>query len=79
MAFVNAKPATFEEWIVGTLGRSAFCGDEDLLFINAWNEWGEGCHLEPDRAYGHAWLEAVQRALDRVQQGAVDPRFEVGS
>lgn len=35
-----------------------------MIFINAWNEWGEGAFLEPDEKYGYQKLEAIKKALE---------------
>ncbi len=65
LTFVNSTPELYEEWLTQMVAQTCerFEGDERLVFINAWNEWAEGCHLEPDKQYGHAYLEATQRAL----------------
>lgn len=43
--------------------RRYFAPEERFLFINAWNEWGEGTYLEPDKTYGYAALNALSRAI----------------
>jgi GT2 family glycosyltransferase/glycosyltransferase involved in cell wall biosynthesis len=65
LTFVNSSPEHYENWLARTVAYTCkhLEGDERLVFINAWNEWAEGCHLEPDQDYGHAYLDATRRAL----------------
>lgn len=63
----NSSPRRFTEWARNAIRDT--CSrfrqpDERLVFVNAWNEWAEGAHLEPDLRYGHAWLESVRVALE---------------
>ena len=64
-AFLGSDPIYYRQWLEGALKwtREQHAPEERMVFINAWNEWGEGCHLEPDTKYGHAWLEATLAAL----------------
>ena len=63
--FLNASPESYELWLksLADYTRNNFNGDEKLIFVNAWNEWAEGTHLEPDKKFGHKYLEATKRAL----------------
>ena len=64
--FDRATPEAFGAYVEAKLAeiRDFHMGDERLLFVNAWNEWAEGAHLEPDSGFGHRWLEALRHALD---------------
>jgi len=60
----NSSPSAYEEWLAQAVARArAEPPDHRIVFLNAWNEWAEGCHLEPDIRHGHAYLEATRRAL----------------
>jgi len=64
-SWYGATPARYERWLSGAVRHAQsypFAG-EPLVFINAWNEWAEGAYLEPDVHYGHAMLNATQRAV----------------
>ena len=43
--------------------RKNYDSEERFVFINAWNEWGEGTYLEPDEKYGYANINTVSKAL----------------
>lgn len=65
----DSTPDLYEQWLESAIARArTFPPTEQIVFINAWNEWGEGNHLEPDRKHGRAYLEATRRAL-----GAASP------
>lgn len=63
--FVNASPERYEHWLRRMVEqtRRLHFGDERIVFINAWNEWAEGNHLEPDKQFGHQYLLATKNAL----------------
>lgn len=80
--FVGSTPKLYEEWLLNaatdTVERIEN-PDERIVFINAWNEWAEGAHLEPDRRYGYAWLHATRNALVQAAHGGVVRRVLVVS
>jgi lipopolysaccharide biosynthesis protein len=61
----DSTPEKYEHWLTAVLRRfHPPAPESNLVFINAWNEWAEGNHLEPDQRWGHAYLEATKRAID---------------
>jgi len=64
--FIENTPELYKAWLKKAIERTCrrHLGDERVVFINAWNEWAEGNHLEPDIRWGHAYLEATKAALN---------------
>jgi glycosyltransferase involved in cell wall biosynthesis len=66
----GSTPALYKSWL-NSVCKAALedpTPDARLVFINAWNEWGEGAHLEPDRRYGYAYLEATRQVVKEYRQ-----------
>jgi O-antigen biosynthesis protein len=71
--FIDSTPELYGKWLsevverqralLARIERAKGDSPQSLVFINAWNEWGEGNHLEPDQRWGRAYLEATRRAL----------------
>lgn len=56
----NSTPEYFKYWYRQKTKDENFKGLEDkFIFINAWNEWAEGNHLEPCEKWEKSYLKAL--------------------
>ena len=61
----NYNPSYFKKQVKKALNIISNKPEEHrILFLMAWNEWGEGNYMEPDLEYGHGYLNALKEALD---------------
>jgi hypothetical protein len=91
--FINSTPEKYERWLREVVNRlkpesepedHGLISPRTLVFINAWNEWAEGNHLEPCQEWGRAYLEATKRGLSTRSRtsglaGELGIEREVGS
>jgi lipopolysaccharide biosynthesis protein len=60
----GATPEDYGRWLRAAAEKAPRTpGGDSLVFVNAWNEWGEGCHLEPDQRWGRGYLQAHRDAM----------------
>lgn len=66
-AFTESTPELYEQCLRNAiLNFTPYTAEENLIFINAWNEWAEGNHLEPDIKWGRKYLEATYNAITKT-------------
>jgi len=63
----NNDPDLYKIWLEKSIEKVGhFSDEEQIVFINAWNEWAEGCHLEPDLRNGKIFLEATLQVVKQI-------------
>ena len=60
--FKGSTPELYGKWLDAIVNRFIpYSKDENFVFINAWNEWAEGNHLEPCKKWGRKYLEVTKK------------------
>jgi glycosyltransferase involved in cell wall biosynthesis len=64
--FYGDSPKLYKKWLNDSIDYTCknLSQSEQMVFINAWNEWAEGAHLEPCQKYGYAYLQATKEVLE---------------
>lgn len=64
--FFDSTPELYETWLERIYQKySGISSTHKFVFINAWNEWAEGNHLEPCLKWGRRYLEATKRVVEK--------------
>jgi lipopolysaccharide biosynthesis protein len=63
----GSTPSHYGYWLRKVLSDKNLFTElpEPIIFVNAWNEWAEGSHLEPDARWGHQYLQQTRDELYR--------------
>jgi lipopolysaccharide biosynthesis protein/ubiquinone/menaquinone biosynthesis C-methylase UbiE len=71
--FADFSLVRYTQWLSSSAERvnrdPNLSRDEKMVFVNAWNEWAEGTHLEPDQKHGYGYLAATRSVM---QNYAID-------
>lgn len=64
----GSNPYQFQKWLESLVSSTQknLPNDKQFIIVNAWNEWAEGAHLEPDEMFGYSYLNSVGRALSHT-------------
>ncbi len=65
LVYTGSNPALFGEVLL-KLKKKTEGRKNDFVYINAWNEWGEGAMIEPAKHFGKGYLEEIKRVQDET-------------
>lgn len=63
--FAGSSAQLFANWLSAASSWTAkkHSPSQQFIFLNAWNEWAEGAHLEPDTKDGLVYLDTLKGVL----------------
>ncbi|GHU72236.1 hypothetical protein FACS189450_09660 [Spirochaetia bacterium] len=62
--YTESTPDVFKEQIIKCLDLIKNKKDEHkIIFLQSWNEWGEGNYVEPDLKYGNGFLKVLKDCI----------------
>ncbi len=66
----GATPDLYRQWLSDIIAETKMNKslDDQIVFINAWNEWAEGTYLEPDLKWKYGYLEATRDAILQTRE-----------
>ena len=69
VVYDHTSPEFYKEWLkdVSEYTIKNMPPEKRFVFINAWNEWAEGAHLEPDFKFGNRFLEATSDVIKELR------------
>ena len=67
LVYTETSPKQFQS-VLHTIGQKIEHKKLNHVYINAWNEWGEGAMLEPDETRRYEYLEAIQAVVKELEK-----------
>ena len=59
--YYNSTPEKFGQAIEKCLSNVSSNDNDNFVFLNSWNEWGEGSFVEPDIYYDDQYLKVIKK------------------
>jgi len=76
----GSTPERYGQWLEQSMRKQARAqGADGVVFVNAWNEWAEGAHLEPDATHGRAYLQATRNVVESLGGSCPPLSLDVGT